>query len=145
MSAILDLLKQTSAFSGGSAAFIEALYEDYLRDPGSIDPGWRRQFDLLARQAANEPADVPHSEIRNHFIELAQAPPGLRGECADPDAAEKQAAVLRLINAYRVRGHQNADLDPLQLREKKPLDELSPSFHHLSETDMQRTFHTGSL
>ena len=145
MSAILDLLKQTSAYSGGSAAFIEALYEDYLQDPSSIEPGWRRQFDLLAKEAANEPADTPHSKIRKRFVELAETPPSLRVECADPAAAEKQAAVLRLINAYRVRGHQNADLDPLQLRNKTPLDELSASFHHLSESDMQKTFHTGSL
>jgi len=145
MSAILDLLKQTSAYSGGNAAFIEALYEDYLRDPGSIDPGWRQQFDLLTKEAANEPVDTPHSDVRERFIELAQAMPRIQGECIDPAAAEKQAAVLRLINAYRIRGHQNADLDPLQLRAKKPLDELSPSFHHLSEADMQKTFHTGSL
>jgi 2-oxoglutarate dehydrogenase complex, dehydrogenase (E1) component, and related enzymes len=60
-------------------------------------------------------------------------------------AAAKQASVLRLINAYRVRGHQNADLDPLHLTEVEPLPELTLAYHNLSEEDLDRTFNTGSL
>ena len=39
--------------------------------------------------------------------------PGLRG--AQQDGVVKEAAVLQLINAYRVRGHLIADFDPLGL------------------------------
>ena len=43
-------------------------------------------------------------------------------------AAERQAKVLRLINAYRVRGHQSAQLDPLHLKPLEPLPDLDPRF-----------------
>ena len=32
---------------GGNAAFLDALYEQYLRDPGSVEDDWRRYFAQL--------------------------------------------------------------------------------------------------
>ncbi len=61
MSALLDLLRSTSAYSGGNAAFIEGIYERYLQDPQSVDPGWRRRFDELQRDLARARPDVPHN------------------------------------------------------------------------------------
>ncbi|MCB1829580.1 MAG: hypothetical protein KDI35_05425, partial [Gammaproteobacteria bacterium] len=52
MSALLDLLRQTSALSGGNAAFIEDIYERYLLDPASIDPAWRKQFERMLQASA---------------------------------------------------------------------------------------------
>ncbi|HOL70000.1 MAG TPA: multifunctional oxoglutarate decarboxylase/oxoglutarate dehydrogenase thiamine pyrophosphate-binding subunit/dihydrolipoyllysine-residue succinyltransferase subunit [Bryobacteraceae bacterium] len=59
-------------------------------------------------------------------------------------AAAKQAAVLQLINAYRVRGHLIADLDPLG---SKPSyhPELDPANYGLTIWDLDRHFITGSL
>ena len=37
----------------------------------------------------------------------------------DPDAARGQAAVTRLIDAYREFGHYLADLDPLKLEPQR--------------------------
>jgi len=61
----------------------------------------------------------------------------------DP-AAVKQAAVLQLINAYRVRGHLIADLDPLG-REPKYHPELDPATYGLTLWDLDREFLAGTL
>jgi 2-oxoglutarate decarboxylase len=56
----------------------------------------------------------------------------------------RQAAVLQLINAYRVRGHLIADLDPLG----KPAayhPELDPATYGLTIWDRDRQFITGTL
>ncbi|MGE5567649.1 MAG: multifunctional oxoglutarate decarboxylase/oxoglutarate dehydrogenase thiamine pyrophosphate-binding subunit/dihydrolipoyllysine-residue succinyltransferase subunit [Rhodospirillales bacterium] len=69
----------------------------------------------------------------------------LPGAGADQlSAAAKQAAVLQLINAYRVRGHLIADLDPLG---SKPSyhPELDPANYGLTIWDLDREFLTGSL
>lgn len=57
---------------------------------------------------------------------------------------EKQARVLQLINAYRVRGHLIAHLDPL-VHEPHSHPELDPGFYGLSMWDFDREFVTGGL
>jgi 2-oxoglutarate dehydrogenase E1 component len=148
MSAILDLLRKTSALSGGNAAFIEDLYEQYLQDPNSIGEAWRDRFESIIRDSANETPDIAHGPVRSNFARLARENRPTSRQTAErmsPGAAEKQAAVLRLINAWRVRGHQNATLDPLNLREKEHVPDLDPAYHRLGEADMDTVFNTGSL
>ena len=146
MSALIELFRSSSALYGGNAAFIEDLYERYLKDPESVDLAWRQRFDAMHREAANE---IPHGPVRENFLRLATEsrirPTTRRSSHLEPAAAEKQAAVLRLINTYRYRGHQNADLDPLKLRERRPVADLDPSYHGLEAADMDQVFHSGSL
>ncbi|MDE3058137.1 MAG: multifunctional oxoglutarate decarboxylase/oxoglutarate dehydrogenase thiamine pyrophosphate-binding subunit/dihydrolipoyllysine-residue succinyltransferase subunit [Bacteroidota bacterium] len=52
---------------------------------------------------------------------------------------EKQARVLQLINAYRVRGHLIAHLDPL-VNEPHNHSELDPSYYGLTVWDLDRRF-----
>ena len=40
------MLEPTPLF-GGNAAFLDALYEQYLRDPASVEESWRRYFESL--------------------------------------------------------------------------------------------------
>ncbi len=56
----------------------------------------------------------------------------------------KQAAVLQLINAYRVRGHLIADLNPLGVKPSYH-PELDPASYGLTIWDFDRQFMTGSL
>ncbi|MCB1877245.1 MAG: 2-oxoglutarate dehydrogenase E1 component, partial [Chromatiales bacterium] len=144
MSALLDRLRASSALNGGNAAFIEALYESYLSNPESVSSAWRSYFDAM-QPAPDAPADRAHEPIRQAFAKRVREHRRGPGEGISPSAAEKQAAVLRLINAYRVRGHQYADLNPLHLRERPEIPDLDPSYHGLLDADRQRVFHTGSL
>ncbi|MFN0158284.1 MAG: multifunctional oxoglutarate decarboxylase/oxoglutarate dehydrogenase thiamine pyrophosphate-binding subunit/dihydrolipoyllysine-residue succinyltransferase subunit [Bacteroidota bacterium] len=57
---------------------------------------------------------------------------------------EKQARVLQLINAYRVRGHIIAHLDPL-VHEPHNHPELDPGYYGLTMWDFDREFVTGGL
>ncbi|MGD1098432.1 MAG: 2-oxo acid dehydrogenase subunit E2, partial [Bryobacteraceae bacterium] len=56
----------------------------------------------------------------------------------------KQAAVVRLIQAWRERGHLVADLDPLGSM-RPPHPDLEPSTHGLTIWDLDRAFHAGSF
>ena len=56
----------------------------------------------------------------------------------------KQAAVARLIQAWRERGHLVADIDPLGVPRKAHHD-LAPQAHGLTMWDFDRTFHCGSF
>ncbi|MBC8327789.1 MAG: multifunctional oxoglutarate decarboxylase/oxoglutarate dehydrogenase thiamine pyrophosphate-binding subunit/dihydrolipoyllysine-residue succinyltransferase subunit [Planctomycetes bacterium] len=59
-------------------------------------------------------------------------------------AAEKQAKVWLLINAYRVRGCRLADLDPLEYR-PDPLPSLDPAWYGFTIWDLDREFLTDGM
>ena len=44
MSAVLERQYETSPIHGSNAPYVEALYETYLEDPGSVSEEWRRYF-----------------------------------------------------------------------------------------------------
>ncbi|MBB1073366.1 2-oxoglutarate dehydrogenase E1 component [Rhodoferax sp. 4810] len=144
--------RHTSAFYSDNASFIEALYSRYLQDAASVAPYWRDQFAALDQTAD---ADIIHQLLheqlkqpRSNAIQPPRntaLPPHARAPLSNPIAIEKQAAVLRLINAYRCCGHQIANLDPIQLYPKPDVADLDPGYHQLSSADFNRVFHTGSL
>ncbi len=63
---------------------------------------------------------------------------GLAGG-SNQEIIEKQARVQQLVNAYRVRGHLIAHLDPL-VDEPKNHPELDPSYYGLTVWDLDREF-----
>jgi multifunctional 2-oxoglutarate metabolism enzyme len=60
------------------------------------------------------------------------------------DQIPKQARIMEMINAYRVRGHLMADTDPLEYRQRRHHD-LDVQSHGLTLWDLDRDFATGSF
>ncbi len=84
---------------------------------------------------------IPHKPV--HWeTDRPVSMPGGRGSGLDEVA--KEAAVLQLINAYRVRGHLIADFDPLG-SEPTYHAELDPATYGLTIWDLDREFLTGTL
>jgi 2-oxoglutarate dehydrogenase E1 component len=55
-------------------------------------------------------------------------------------AVDRQVKVNSLVNAYRVRGHLIANLDPLGLMERQMHPELDPASYGLTIWDLEREF-----
>jgi 2-oxoglutarate decarboxylase len=67
-----------------------------------------------------------------------------RLNATEDEKVAREAAVLQMINAYRVRGHLLADLDPLEYEVKRH-PELDPAFYGLTIWDLDREFVCGGL
>ena len=138
---------QTSHLAGGNAAYLDQLYEDFLLDPGKIDPDWRAYFENLP-QINGGLKDTQHSIIREHFRALGHRRTH-RPQPIPPtdklDYERKQVRILQLINAYRFRGHQEAMTNPLKPDVIANIPELSLRYHQLTEADFDTVFDTGSL
>jgi len=63
---------------------------------------------------------------------------------SDSDSRSKETRVQELINAYRVRGHLMADIDPLEYQQRTHPD-LDVLTHGLSLWDLDRSFNTGGF
>lgn len=111
-------------FPAVSADFITDLYHRYLRDPESVDPGWRPYFQDLYGRPSSKAVSV---------------------------GAKANVVAARLINAYRQYGYYAAQLDPLSLWRPPEQPELTLENYALSEGDLDaeiephELFGTGSL
>ncbi len=118
-------------------AFVEALYEDYLRDPASVSPDWQSYFSKLAEDELR----FPQPRFRPSFQAASLFnPPQAKSQrsvnrLADAEIAAMQDRVYLLTRLYRVRGHRIAQVDPLGLPRAVP-PELTPEFFGFTEADM---------
>ncbi|MCG7585266.1 2-oxoglutarate dehydrogenase E1 component [Photobacterium sp. OFAV2-7] len=135
---------ESSHLAGANATYVEDLYELYLSDPELVDEKWRHVFSDLP-VVSEVAVEQPHSRVRDYFRRLAKETTYLSASVSDPDVDAKQVKVLQLINAYRFRGHQHANLDPLGLWQQERVPDLEPEFHNLTAEDFNETFNVGSF
>ncbi|MEZ5524387.1 MAG: 2-oxoglutarate dehydrogenase E1 component [Pseudomonadales bacterium] len=138
---------QTAHLQGGNLSYVEQLYEAYLRDPDSISDEWRSYFDNLPKVNGEQTLEESYSDIESHFLTLARQGNRVCQVVDTVDVAheKKQMCVQRMIVSYRTRGHQHADLDPLNLQMRAPVPDLSLEYHGLSDADLSTEFRLGTL
>ncbi|HIW07108.1 MAG TPA: 2-oxoglutarate dehydrogenase E1 component [Candidatus Ignatzschineria merdigallinarum] len=137
---LIDKFRETSALNGANQTYVEEMFESYLEDPSSVSPEWQDYFaDFKGEQ------DIAQGPIKRAFEEMRRQHGHSQGGSVDEAFLAKQVAVLNLIGEYRRRGHQVADLCPLNLREVPNVPELNPGFFNLTEMDMGTVFRTGGL
>ncbi|MDE1938908.1 MAG: 2-oxoglutarate dehydrogenase E1 component [Alphaproteobacteria bacterium] len=147
-----EILETTSFLYGSNAAYIEALYAQYLENPDSVDPTWASYFAELG-QAGLTPAQTGRGPAwaRDAKSELpgGELIGALTGQVAAPKqaaaggqelraAAQESIRAIQLVRAYRVIGHLEADLDPLKLSPKTPHPQLDPAFYGFHSADLDR-------
>ena len=144
---VMQRMWNSGYLSGGNAAYVEELYELYLHDPNAVPEEWRTKFQTLSSDG-NAATDVSHATIRDQFVLLAKnqrrAQPVSAGSVSS-EHEKKQVEVLRLIQAYRMRGHQAAQLDPLGLWKRPAPADLSINHYGLTNADLDTTFRAGDL
>jgi len=136
---------ESSHLAGANASYIEEMYEAFLEDATLVSDEWRAVFTQLPTSETDAVEEVNHTKIRDYFRRAAKEIRGGSTSEIDPQVASKQVKVLQMINAYRFRGHQHANLDPLGLWQRERVAELDPAYHHLTVDDMDTEFNVGSF
>ncbi|HKM26180.1 MAG TPA: 2-oxoglutarate dehydrogenase E1 component [Thiopseudomonas sp.] len=144
---VMQRMWSSAHLSGGNAAYVEELYELYLHDPNSVSEEWRTYFQKMPTDGGVS-TDVSHSTVRDQFVLLAKnqrrAQPVSAGSIST-EHEKKQIEVLRLIQAYRMRGHQASKLDPLGLWVRPMQADLTVHHYGLTDADLDSVFRTGDL
>ncbi len=152
---------QSSFLDGTNAAYIEQMQSIYERNPGGVPEEWRRFFETMQDQpSANGPSwgrtsgssdtnkdllgaltgdyGPDEKELRGRIESRAQQAGYDLTPVASFRATQDSIRALMLIRAYRVMGHLIADLDPLDLGERKVHKELKPETYGFTEADLDR-------
>ncbi len=119
---------------GGSASFVEDLYEDWLEDPSAVPEEWRQYF-----ERTGERSDEPRSPVEQA---LAARGTTRRAAAVVAGRGALDGAAQRLLDTWRLLGHRLAHTDPLDLSEIPRIRELEPASFGLSESDMSETVET---
>src|SRR5258705_7592884 len=117
-------------------AFVENLYDDFVRDPSSVPPDWQRYFSELGDGELRFPK--PRFSPSFKPFSIFNPPTGMESRLQPAPSlasAAIQDRIYLLIRLYRVRGHRIAQVDPLGLPQPVP-PELKPEFFGFTEADM---------
>lgn len=129
----------SSYLSGGSMAYVDSLYEDYLADPSSVSADWQKIFSSLP-QVNGTTNDLSHRDVREYFLHNA----GKKRVQVAPSADSQQYQVANLVHDYRTLGHLAAKLDPLEMTTPSIVPGLDLAAHELACIDKNRTFFSGT-
>jgi len=101
---------------------IEELFQQYSKDPNSVDASWRDFF---------------------KGFEFAQTLYSEKGGGAIPENVSKEFKVINLINGYRQRGHLFTKTNPVRER-RQYTPTLDLENFGLAASDLETVFHSGS-
>lgn len=127
-------MKDFSYITNSSPAFIESLYQDFVKDPTSVDPELRKffeGFDFAVEQG--------HVNGKEQAVSGGATTPGLP---ADLDI-KKEIAAYRMILGYRNKGHLIAKTNPIRTRRDRGAN-LDLGFFGFTEADLDKQFYAGN-
>ena len=126
-----------SLLTGDNAAYVDSLFQSWQADPTSVTADWAELF-AGAAGASTAPVQLgPALPARSVFNSGGQAASATQADVLA--AARRQTGVAQLINAYRVRGHREAQIDPLGFQVPESHPELTLEFYGLTEADLDLT------
>lgn len=125
-------MKDFSYITSSSPAFIESLYQDFVKDPNSVDPELKKFFE-------------------GFDFAVGEGKSGANGAAAAEQAGvaggidwKKEVGAYRLILGYRNKGHLIAKTNPIRPRKDRGAN-LDLAFFGFTEEDLDKTFHAGNL
>ncbi len=123
-----------SYLQGGNVEYIDALFEQYSRDPASVEESWRYLFEGMELGA-----DAEAARSRSQKSDSAVSAPASTGI-----DWSRELKVAELIEAYRSYGAWLADINPL-VPAASSHPELDLAHFGLGNADLDQIFQTGKL
>jgi 2-oxoglutarate dehydrogenase E1 component len=127
-------MKDLQYITNSSPSFIESLYQDFVKDPQSVDPEFKKffeGFDFAINQGKNgngQPAVSQETAFKT----------------TDGVDWKKELGAYRLILGYRNKGHLIAKTNPIRPRKDRGAN-LDLGFFGFTEEDMDKSFFAGNL
>ncbi len=122
-----------------STAYLEQLYQQYLTNPGAVDPSWQAYFKQNGpvKAASQGTGAVATPKADDRASDMLQS-------TAAGAAATAQGRVSRLMQAYRAHGHRSASTNPLRA-EADVSPELALSHFGLGDENLDTLYATNGL
>ena len=126
-------MKPSDSVNQSNVQYIDELYQQYQKDPFTVDEHWRNFF-------AGFEVGVARPVTK----------PAAKGAAGAPVASAALASTLSmgvfdLVHSYRELGHFEATLDPLGLKKRSPHPLLQLSEFGMTDADLDRQVGPGGF
>jgi len=141
-------MKDFSFITNSHPAYIEGLYQDFVKNPDTVDPDFRRffeGFDFAVTQGKSA-AVVNGSNGTHTAAGASSATAGGPKVMTTTDGVDwkKELGAYRLILGYRNKGHLLAKTNPIRPRKDRGAN-LDLAFYGFTEEDLEKNFFAGNL
>jgi len=159
-------MKDFSFITNSHPAYIEGLYQDFVKDPEAVDPEFRRffeGFDFAVTQGRSAPLNGASNAAANGVSngsangvltpsdrqrpsDLGARPTSAKPAMTTADGMDwkKELGAYRLILGYRNKGHLLAKTNPIRPRKDRGAN-LDLAFFGFTEEDLDKNFFAGNL
>src|SRR6187455_91763 len=117
-------------------AFVENLYQDFVKDPASVDPEFRKFFEGFDFAIASGKPTT-----NGNGAAIKEAVPVTKESGID---WKRELGVYRMILGYRNKGHLIAKTNPIRKRKDRGAN-LDLEFFGFTNADLDKTFNAGNL
>lgn len=132
----------SSWLDSGNQSYLENQFETFLKDPSALPADWREYFQELINNN-QQYMDVSHADVKAFFKNLSHK---TKSAPAAPVATitTDTVSVEKMITAYRLLGHLQSNINPLQ-PPPPPRPELDLKNFGLDAAQLSQTFTTQDL
>jgi 2-oxoglutarate dehydrogenase E1 component len=134
-------MKDFSYLTNSHPAYIESLYNDFIKDPASVDPEYKKFF-----EGFDFALHYGKTETNGNGKAVAEGGVG-KSEISEEGKTinwKKELGAYRMILGYRNKGHLIAKTNPIRPRKDRGAN-LDPSFFGFTEVDLNKEFEAGNL
>ena len=111
---------------------IQDLYQKFKTNKDTLDTPWKKFFSDLDDESLSF---ITNNNLSNDQNKIKLSKPN---ESHDNEYTANSLRARLLIRAYRIAGHLKADLDPLELAEKKYIPDLDPKTYGIEKSDLDK-------
>ena len=120
-----------SFLNAAHTAYFAELYDQYLQHPDSVEPSWRAFFQGFGFGLESNGTTQLITTLESQEVEV-------------PEDLQKEFRVVKLIDAYRSRGHLFTKTNPVRDR-RKYTPTLDMENFGLSQADLSTVFNAGEI
>jgi len=121
-------MKDFQFITNSHPSYVENLYNDYLKDPTTVDQEFKKFFEGFDFAVNNQ---------------IASKSPSSTGQSVSNIQLSKELVVFQLIEAYRKKGHLVATTNPIRPRKNRNAN-LELSYFGLGDADLELEFEVGN-
>ncbi|UPT14657.1 2-oxoglutarate dehydrogenase E1 component [Buchnera aphidicola] len=129
---MLKKFLDSSWLSSDNGKYIEFIYQEFLKNPSSIDATWKKKFINLS-------IDVENTLNNNHFSSSVVDKKENFKKFSKKNNNQLDDKINQMINFFRKKGYKKSLIDPLQLEKQKKYPYLELSFYQLNKDELEQT------